>query len=98
MNFKKIIRQSALIAVLGLASTGIVAGIIEQGKYEQTRREVQMIIDTDKNGIVTNKEWTPVYRFFNAKPNQYSFGTGYGLELSRKQLESYLENKTQELK
>lgn len=90
MNLKKILKESAIIAVFGLASTGIVAGIIEQGKYERTRREVQLKIDTDHNGLIMPEEWGPVYKFLDVKPKEYSIGNGLGLDLSRAQLEKYL--------
>ena len=94
MNLPRVIRDCSILSVLGLGLAGTISGIVEQGKYEQTRRHVQKVIDVDKNGLITPQEWEPVYRRLGITPNQYSFGTGYGLEFSRKQLERYLENIT----
>ena len=107
MSLKEKLIDVGASAGLILVLTGFTLGLIEQGKYERVRREVQLAIDSDKNKVITQEEWKLVYEFLGVKPKDYTdimdighinhLGgkdfNGYGLDLTKEQLEEYLTYK-----
>jgi len=73
--------------VLGFGALQLGNGILEDGEFERTRREVQLEIDVDKNKVFTNDEWGPVYEFHGLENSEL-----YGLDLTIEQLNGYLFN------
>ena len=86
----------------GLAVFQIGKSVLEQGEWERTRREVQLLIDTDQNRIITTDEWSPVYDYLGREANGITstpFGGyspssfGYGIDLTTEQLKKYLQSR-----
>ena len=85
-KLKELVLEGVVLAVLGVGCYGFVKGVIDQGRFERTRRKVQLLIDSDKNRVITNNEWNVVYNQLGKKPTNVR----YGLDLSTDELNSYL--------
>ena len=90
----KEVRSGLITLIVGTAlSHGAIKfadGVADDLNHERARRNVQLVIDKDKNRVITNEEWVPVYQSLGFP------GSGqYGLDLSTNQLRSYLVNNPQ---
>ena len=75
------------ILCAGAVITGTTLFFLPDAKLERTRRDVQLLIDTDSNRVITREEWAPVYRELGVNDS-----LSYGLDLTTSQLKQYLEN------
>lgn len=87
---KRITKGLITILLAGGATFLAVKGILENSRHERTRRNVQLIIDTDSNRVITSEEWAPVYKELGVEPF-----FNYGVDLEISQLEQYLRNHSQ---
>lgn len=85
--------KGGIIALLGVGALQIGRNILNDAEYERTRREVQLLIDNDSNGVITNDEWAAVYRELGIK-SRYAYDfTEFGNNLTTKQLRQYLNSR-----